>query len=308
LKNNLRVSVNNEYGELKSVLLGTVENMAWPSNDKEFDNGIARSTFDGTLTRGSLPPSVIEQANEDLNKFAVVMDKRGIDIIRPQTVGYHWAYSARDVLLTLGDKVIECPTPFSSRAFELDLYPSLHQADGKIIRAPKPQSGDDPMFDAANVLKVNDKLVYSLSHSANEAGAVWLQEQVGTDFEVITWRAVENQITHIDSTLLSCGENTIIANASRLDKESLPRFMKDYKTIWVDDCVPRSFHNFPYASKWIGMNVLSLDPETIVVDEIQTSLIDQLKSEKFNVVPLRMRQSRTLGGGFHCVTCDIERV
>jgi N-dimethylarginine dimethylaminohydrolase len=163
------------------------------------------------------------------------------------------------------------------------------------------------MFDAANVLKLNDKLVYSLSHSANEAGATWLQEQVGTEFEVVPWRAVENQITHIDSTLLSCGENTIIANSSRLTTETLPAFMKDFKTIWVEDCVPRSFDVFPFASKWIGMNVLSLDPETIVVDEIQTELIKKLEKEGFEVIDIPMRQSRTLGGGFHCVTCDLER-
>jgi N-dimethylarginine dimethylaminohydrolase len=50
------------------------------------------------------------------------------------------------------------------------------------------------------------------------------------------------------------------------------------------------------------------NPETIVVDETQVSLIEQLKSEKFDVIALPMRQSRTLGGGFHCVTCDIERL
>lgn len=308
MKNNLKVSTNNEYGELKSVLLGTVKSMAWPSNDKEFDNGIARSTFDGTLTKGALPPLVIEQANEDLNKFAVVMDKRGIDIIRPQTVGSHWAYSARDILLTIGEKVIECPTPFSSRAFELDLYPELHQADCKIIRAPKPQSGNDPMFDAANVLKLNDKLLYSMSHSANEAGADWLQEQVGTEYEVVKWKVVNYQTTHIDSTLLSCGPNTVLINAARVDEDQLPAFMKDYKKIWVEDIEVTPFMQFPYASKWIGMNVLSLDPETIVVDEIQVGLIERLKSEKFNVVTLPMRQSRTLGGGFHCVTCDVQRL
>ena len=55
------------------------------------------------------------------------------------------------------------------------------------------------------------------------------------------------------------------------------------------------------------MNVLSLDPETIVVDDIQKKLIAQLKEEKFNVISLPMRHARTLGGGFHCVTCDLER-
>ena len=83
--------------------------------------------------------------------------------------------------------------------------------------------------------------------------------------------------------------------------------MKDFKTIWVEDRVPRSFDIFPFASKWIGMNMLSLNPDTIFVDEIQIDLIKKLEKEGFEVIDMPMRQSRTLGGGFHCVTCDLER-
>jgi N-dimethylarginine dimethylaminohydrolase len=303
----MKVNTRNEYGELKTVLLGSVEHFAWPVGDKEFDNGISKSTYPAEFIGTDLPNKVVDEAREDLDNLQQILESNGVYVVRPQIFKPTWAYSARDILLPVGEIIIECPTPFHSRSRELDLYPLLKSADTEIIRAPRPDSADDPMFDAANVLKLNDKLVYSLSHSANEAGAVWLQEQVGTDFEVITWRAVEHQITHIDSTLLSCGENTIIANSSRIDKDSLPKFMKDYKTIWIDDCVPRSFYKFPYASKWIGMNMLSLNPETIFVDEIQTDIIASLEKERFKVIKLPMRQSRTLGGGFHCVTCDIER-
>ena len=85
-----------------------------------------------------------------------------------------------------------------SFANEIDLYPEIKQMECNIIKAPRPNSIDDPMFDAANVLKVGDKLVYSLSHSANEAGATWLQEQVGTAFEVIKWHEVKYKITERD--------------------------------------------------------------------------------------------------------------
>lgn len=301
------VSTKNEYGELKSVLVGSVDNFSWPTGDKEFDGSIARSTYEETLDRGSVSQTVINEAREDLETLAEHLTTRGVQVTRPQIDKPTWAYSARDIILTVGNTVIECPTPFSSRSRELDLYPDVKQSGCKIVRAPRPETLEDPMFDAANVLKLNDKLVYSLSHSANEAGATWLQEQVGTEFEVVPWRAVENQITHIDSTLLSCGENTIIANASRLTTETLPAFMKDFKTIWVEDCVPRSFDRFPIASKWIGMNMFSLNPETIFVDEIQIDLIKKLEKEGFEVIDMPMRQSRTLGGGFHCVTCDLER-
>jgi N-dimethylarginine dimethylaminohydrolase len=303
----VRVSTKTEYETLKSVIVGSVDNFQWPIDDKEFDQGIYRSTYHETLSYRTPPEHVIREAREDLEKLSYIMEDRGIDVRRPLKAETNWAYSARDILLTVGNKVIQCPTPFSSRANELELYPFLEDADCEIIKAPSPKNKNEPMFDAANVLKMDDKLLYSLSHSANEAGADWLQQQVGTEFEVIKWRVVEHDITHIDSTLLTLSKDTVLVNAHRVKQHQLPRFMLDYKKIWVDDVVPRDFHQFPYASKWIGMNVFSLDPETIVVDEIQTGLIEKLQANGFKIITTPMRQSRTLGGGFHCVTCDLER-
>ena len=201
------VSTKNEYGELRSVLVGSVDNFAWPMNDKAFDADVYDYThFEKKFINRTLSQKVLNEAKQDLQKLVDTLERRGVKVVRPTTKEPHWAYSARDILLTIGNKVIQCPTPFSSRANEIDLYPEISQMDCNIIRAPNPKSSDDPMFDAANILKVDDKLVYSLSHSANEAGAAWLQEQVGTEFEVVKWHEVKYKITHIDSTLLSCAK------------------------------------------------------------------------------------------------------
>ena len=305
----MKVSTKNEYDQLKAVIVGRVENFNWPLGDKEFDQAISRSTYHETLAYRTPPDHVIQEAMADLNRFCAIMEDRGVEGYRSVIVmeKAHWSYSARDILLTVGNKLIQCPTPFTTRAKELELYPFVEDVECDIIEAPVPIKEQDPMFDAANVLKMDDKLLYSVSHSANEAGAEWLQQQVGTEFEVIKWRVVDHDITHIDSTLLSLSKDTVLVNASRVNEDQLPRFMRDYKKIWVDDVVPRDFHQFPYASKWIGMNVFSLDPETIVVDEIQTGLIEKLTESGFKIITTPMRQSRTLGGGFHCVTCDLER-
>jgi glycine amidinotransferase/scyllo-inosamine-4-phosphate amidinotransferase 1 len=50
-----------------------------------------------------------------------------------------------------------------------------------------------------------------------------------------------------------------------------------------------------------------VDPGTVVVDRHQTDLIKTLENYKFTVIPLELRHSRTLGGGFHCVTLDLLR-
>jgi glycine amidinotransferase/scyllo-inosamine-4-phosphate amidinotransferase 1 len=77
--------------------------------------------------------------------------------------------------------------------------------------------------------------------------------------------------------------------------------------IWVHDVVAQDFYRYPYASKWIAMNMLVVDPHTVICDADQAELIKTLKSYQFEVIPLRLRQSRTLGGGFHCVTLDLLR-
>jgi N-dimethylarginine dimethylaminohydrolase len=303
----MKVSTRNEYGRLRSIIVGSVENFSWPKSDVEFHQGISRSTYPETLENIVPNIKVLSEAHDDLEQLSSILEDRGVQVHRPTITGPHWSYSARDILLTAGNKVIQCPTPFSSRANELDLYPSLSLADCEIIRAPRPVTDSDPIFDAANVLKLDDKLLYSLSHSANEAGADWLQQQVGTDFEVVKWRVVDHDITHIDSTLLSLNKNTVMINASRVKDHQLPDFMKDYKKIWVEDVAPREFDQFPYASKWIGMNVLSVDPDTVMVDDVQTGLIENLRSHGFQIITTSMRQSRTLGGGFHCATNDLVR-
>ena len=61
------------------------------------------------------------------------------------------------------------------------------------------------------------------------------------------------------------------------------------------------------ASPWIGMNVLSLDTETVMVDERQIKLIRLLEKNKFTVVPVGLRHMYTQGGGLHCTTLDTVR-
>jgi N-dimethylarginine dimethylaminohydrolase len=55
------------------------------------------------------------------------------------------------------------------------------------------------------------------------------------------------------------------------------------------------------------MNLFSLGPDTVVVDSDQTALITLLETKGMNVVPLKLRHSRMMGGGFHCVTLDTRR-
>ena len=64
---------------------------------------------------------------------------------------------------------------------------------------------------------------------------------------------------------------------------------------------------FEMSSRWVGMNLLSIDQETVIVDERQKNFIKFLEQNKIKVIPVKMRHIYTQGGGIHCATLDTVR-
>ena len=256
----MKVSVKNEYGQLKTAIVGRATKANWPTGDIYFDRMMKLSTYDGKTPKGKVPEVVIEEAEYDLITLRNVLRDNGVEVFRPEIVDWsimtssygHTAtgmhtYSARDLLLSVDDMVIECPTPFISRQHEFQAYDVIKQQamrDGcRWIAAPRARMetaecvlGNNkinlteryPIFDAANVMKFDDKLLYLKSSTANQAGAEWLQKIVGTSFEVIVWEGVYAH-AHIDSTIISLAKDTVLINSTRVTDEQLPNFMKDYR-------------------------------------------------------------------------------
>jgi len=235
-------------------------------------------------------------------------------------------YCPRDVVLIVGNYVIESPSLFHSRHHECEAYRDIRYAalakGCKWISAPNhalpvnevfDENGNltekTPIFDAANVMRFGKDILYLKSQTGNAAGARWLSTVLGPDYTVHIWDKVY-AFAHIDSTIAALNEETILVNKQRIGSVGkLPKFLKDKKKIWVNDNMidDTEFHVYPYASKWIGMNVLSIDPNTVMVDPRQKKLIKRLEKEKFDIAPVQLTHSRTLGGGHHCVTLDLHR-
>jgi N-dimethylarginine dimethylaminohydrolase len=61
------------------------------------------------------------------------------------------------------------------------------------------------------------------------------------------------------------------------------------------------------SSPWAGLNVLSINPNTVIVDQRQVNLIKELEKNKFKVLTTPLRHCYTMLGGLHCSTLDIVR-
>jgi N-dimethylarginine dimethylaminohydrolase len=164
----------------------------------------------------------------------------------------------------------------------------------------------EPLFDAANIIRCGRDLFYNVSNTGNRLGAAWLARILGPDYHVHEMAICGD---HVGTTLHVLKPGVLLANAGRLNPDSIPGPLRGWKTLWFDDPQDDGFgFGWPRASTWIGMNILSVDEETVIVPQAQAGLAKLLESAGFTVILVPYRHGRTFGGGFHCCTLDVRRV
>jgi len=339
-----RVWSCNEWDPLEEVILGNPLKARYPTADLSTQMAEFPDRSLGDIPSGPFPQRIIEETDEDLDEFKVVLEKEGVKVNRPEIWPHDRAFSTivwkcqgfynycpRDIMLVIGDQIIETPNVIRSRSQETFSYRALlveyMNSGARWYSAPRPMlldslfegvdlerptpRNDEPAFDAANVLRLGQDLIYLVSSTGNEIGGYWLQGILGDGYRIHFLRDVYFG-SHIDSTLVALRPGLVLCNPARLNSETLPPVLKQWNVIYSPPMENTSRHDADYISKsigsdWIDMNAFSISPDLVVVDRNQLSLIKLLERHGLNVIPLRLRHSKMLGGGPHCVTLDIRR-
>ncbi len=333
----------NEWDPLEEVIVGNPFDARFPTADRSTQLTEFPDRSMAEIPRGPFSQQIIEEAEEDLMEFIQALEKQGVTVKRPETWPHaakfstiHWEsegyynYCPRDIMLVIGDQIIETPNVMRSRAQETFSYRELlidyMKSGAKWLSAPKPMlldslfdvdlsrptpRNDEPAFDAANVLRFGEDLIYLVSATGNEMGGHWLQSILGDKFRVHFLKDVYYG-SHIDSTLVALRPGLILCNPARIDDDTLPVILKQWEVIYSPPMENTERYDADYLSKsigsdWIDMNALSISPNLVVVDRDQTALIKLLEKHGLDVIRIKLRHSKMLGGGFHCVTLDIRR-
>jgi N-dimethylarginine dimethylaminohydrolase len=318
-----KVSSFNEWDTLKKVVVGVADYAQIPKLDPSLRTvNYANILDENEIPCGPYPKQVIDEANEDLDNLSNFLTLFcDVEVVRPkrEPVNYY-NYCPRDTVTVLGNSSVAAPMSLQSRNKEFLSY-SDHLSN--IIEIPNYQ-GDDiynydcignsdvlalkeihPKFDAANIIRANDDLLYLVSNSGNKKGAEYL---TSLGYNVHLLEGVYSYM-HIDSTVAFLREGLMLLNPSRIkDINVLPKPFRNWDYIMCP--APTDIGHYPgycNASIWINMNLLSVNPNLVVLEENQHSLRKELEKYGIDCAMLPMRHQRTLGGGFHCVTLDLIR-
>lgn len=349
------VNSHNEWEPLEEIIVGRAEGAAVPPLDQMTkaccypDTWWFFEKYGGQL----FPEELIKPAAKELDEFCNVLVGEGVTVRRPDAIDFTQRYQTpdftstglygtmpRDILITIGNEIIESPMAWRSRFFEYRAYRSLMKdylkCGGKWTTAPKPLMSEDlydasypvnhiedrhalveqnrfvstefePCFDAADITRCGRDIFVQRSQVTNLMGILWLKQHLGDDYKVHILRFKDPNSMHIDATLVPLRPGLVLVNPER------PCYDIDIfkQAGWevVEAATPTLPADWPQylGSKWLCMNTLILDPERIIVERQEVPMQKLYKSLGFKVITVDFRHVYTLGGSFHCVTCDVRR-
>jgi glycine amidinotransferase len=261
------VSAWNEWDPLKHVIVGradgTMVQAPEPAVQRDWtEDGFPPGTW------GPYPQEMQDRANEQLDNFAKILEARGIRVDRPTPIDFSQAVQtpdwrqetmfgcapARDLLLTVGNEILEATMSYRSRWFEYLCYRPLFEQyfkedpNFRLEAAPKPrltersykegwwdewnsmteeqqferaEKGDwlptevEPLFDAADVVRYGKDLFAQKSMVTNDAGVDWLRRHF-PNHRVHKVRRRELLPWHMDTTLVPLRPGLALINPERI--------------------------------------------------------------------------------------------
>ena len=349
----------NEWDQLKHVIVGKVDYANVPPMEPALKPKISKDS--GMIgSHGPRPIESIEKANLQLENFVKILNSLNITVDRPEPIDFSQSIQTpdwfndgmfgcmppRDVILTVGNEMLEAPMSYRCRWFEYLAYRPLlekYYNEDKNMRwesAPKPRLTDssyksnylpdgiteeerykkienrdmiltekEPLFDAAEILRFGKDLFYHNNFTSNLSGLDWLQRHF-PNHRVHQINLPGDLIpTHIDACLTPIKPGLMIINPNRkLSSEQKEIFDKNK---WeIHEAAP-SIHNTPppmcYSSIWLSMNVLIINPKTICVEASEEKMIKQMEGFGMEVIPVPFRDAYAFGGSLHCATTDVYR-
>jgi glycine amidinotransferase len=258
----------NEWDPLKHIIVGNARGTMVQAPEPGCERNWPQYGFP-LGTYGPLPKDMEDKAQEQLDNFAKMLEARGVRVDRPTPLDFSQEVSTpdwkqksmfgcmppRDLLLTVGNEIIEATMTLRSRWFEYLCYRPLLQQyfkdDPSFIwsAAPKPRLTDrsyhkdfweafeakpeevkikehtlkkswciteeEPLFDAADVGRFGKDLFVQRSTVTNAAGLDWLRRHF-PNHRLHEVIFYEGAPMHIDATFVPLRPGLAMSNRVRV--------------------------------------------------------------------------------------------
>ncbi len=170
---------------------------------------------------------------------------------------------------------------------------------------------EEPLWDAADIMRVGKDLFVQLSIKTIQTGFEWLKRYFeGKGFRVHPMLFNTSLPWHVDTTFFATRPGLFFRNKTlfSLDEGSDGLLkLNDWEIVNLVTPNTEGRHPLAGSSVYMAHNVLSINPNTIVAEAGQTEIMEQLAKYDPESVPVPFNSVAPFGGTLHCATCDVYR-
>ncbi len=341
------VACYNEWDPLEEVIVGIVDNARFPPWHVAVGAPLTAAQRAVFRQRAGqpFPADEVAAARDELDQFADILQGEGVKVRRPEPRDHSASYGApgwestglydampRDLLLVVGDEVIEAPMAWRSRHHSVSAYRPLlkeyFRRGARWTSPPKPELPDElycedwtdqpegesfrsvitefePTFDAADFVRCGRDIFGQRSHVTNGMGIEWLRRHLRDDYRVHEVVLADDHPMHIDASLMPLAPGRLLVQPERVLE--VPDLFKDWQARAAPPPVIPDGHPLYMTSKWLNMNVLMIDEQRMVVEAQDEPMRKLAESWGITAIPCPFRNFNSFGGSFHCATVDVRR-
>jgi len=349
------VNSHNEWDPLEEVIVGRAENACVPPFTIEVKANTYHQHWNFYKNYGgtSFPQDHVNKAIAEIENLCEILEHEGVNVRRPEIIDHSKDYETpdfkssgmyaampRDILLVVGNEIIEAPMAWRSRFFEYRCYRSLMKEyflkGAKWTAAPKPTMSDnlydqdypienvadrhllardgrfvttehEPCFDAADFMRAGKDIFVQRSQVTNMMGIEWMRRHLGDKYNIHVLTFKDPNPMHIDATFNFIGPGLVLSNPER-PCDQIDLFHKaGWKVVKPPEPMISDSHPLWMSSKWLSMNVLMIDEKRVLVDRDEITIQKMFESLGIKCIKVSIKHANSLGGGFHCWTCDVRR-
>jgi glycine amidinotransferase len=175
----------------------------------------------------------------------------------------------------------------------------------------------EPVWDAADMTRCGRDVFVQRSMTTNAKGQEWLRRQLGDAGLRVHGAHFPYDLhpSHIDCNFVPLrppcdgADGLVLVNPDRLPIESEAELWRrnGWRFVLAPQPATAQLPAFSQSSKWLSMNLLSLSPKTVVIEENETALWHLLDDLGFDVLTVPFRHVFEFGGSIHCATWDLSR-
>ncbi|MBT4795486.1 MAG: hypothetical protein HON83_03555 [Candidatus Marinimicrobia bacterium] len=249
------------------------------------------------------------------------------------------ASNVRDLTLVYQNKIIETPTFVRNRYFENTLLHDVYNnafdkgKGGQWIRCPHTKLTEDTIdldhwgdtrdyknfdrnkyvmaIDGAQFLRIGEDVIVNINSYNQWAGFEWIKSFFPeTNFHVL--HIADN---HIDGVIICLKPGVFMVNPLYPNiRDLMPEKFKGWDYLYPKDLTKQlditGMTNIDIqlaSSRGMDVNVLSLDENTVMVNNSAVGVKELLDSSGFNVIETTLNHGEIFAGGIHCSTLDLVR-